>query len=45
MHELATMLYIAVLVHGRDQQSRAEISCGKRQVADAEQGWLAAATA
>ena len=39
------MLYIAVLVHGRHQQSGAEVSCGKRQIADAQQGWLAAATA
>ena len=39
------MLCIAVLVHGRHQQSGAEVSCGKRQIADAQQGWLAAATA
>jgi hypothetical protein len=45
MHELFTMLYIAVLVRGRNQQSRAEVSCGKCPAADTEQGWLAAATA
>ncbi len=39
------MLYIAVLVHGRNQQSGAEVSCGKCPAADTEQGWLAAATA
>ena len=39
------MLYIAVPVHGRHQQSGAEVSCGKRQIADAQQGRLAAATA
>jgi len=45
MHELFTMLYIAVLVRGRNQQSRAEVSCGERAAADAEQGRPAAATA